>query len=121
MNLLITHFYSKRNLGDMAILSTTLDLLDKEFKSKLKNSTDEETREKLRNLLSSTKKEIGEIYEGKVLEVVERKQNLYAGHLEEEAEKFFFVSHDKKIYTFVNSLTISIRSACDFNLYLIVI
>ena len=41
--------------------------LDKEYKMKLKNSADEETREKLKNLLSVTKKEIGEIYEGKVL------------------------------------------------------
>jgi len=41
--------------------------LDKEYKLKLKNSSDDETREKLKNLLSVTKKEIGEIYEGKVL------------------------------------------------------
>ncbi len=41
--------------------------LDKEYKAKLKNSADDETREKLKTLLSSTKKEIGEIYEGKVL------------------------------------------------------
>jgi len=41
--------------------------LDKEFKSKLKNTNDDETKEKLKGLLSSTKKEIGEIYEGKVL------------------------------------------------------
>jgi len=41
--------------------------LDKEYKTKVKNTNDEETREKLKNLLSSTKKEIGEIYEGKVL------------------------------------------------------
>ena len=41
--------------------------LDKEFKSKLKNTADDETKEKLKGLLSSTKKEIGEIYEGKVL------------------------------------------------------
>jgi len=41
--------------------------LDREYKSKLKNATDDETREKLKNLLSVTKKEIGEIYEGKVL------------------------------------------------------
>jgi DNA-directed RNA polymerase subunit beta' len=41
--------------------------LDKEYKTKLKNITDEETKEKLKLLLSSTKKEIGEIYEGKVL------------------------------------------------------
>ena len=36
-------------------------------KQSLKNSADDETREKLKNLLSVTKKEIGEIYEGKVL------------------------------------------------------
>src|SRR3989339_1698417 len=41
--------------------------LDKEYKAKLKNSADDDTREKLKNLLSVTKKEIGEIYEGKVL------------------------------------------------------
>ncbi len=41
--------------------------LDREYKAKLKNATDDETREKLKNLLSVTKKEIGEIYEGKVL------------------------------------------------------
>jgi DNA-directed RNA polymerase subunit beta' len=41
--------------------------LDKEYKTKVKNTADEETKEKLKALLSSTKKEIGEIYEGKVL------------------------------------------------------
>ena len=41
--------------------------LDKEYKSKLKNATDDDTKEKLKNLLSITKKEIAEIYEGKVL------------------------------------------------------
>ncbi|PJC49297.1 DNA-directed RNA polymerase subunit beta' [Candidatus Nomurabacteria bacterium CG_4_9_14_0_2_um_filter_32_10] len=41
--------------------------LEKEYKSKLKNSADDDTREKLKNLFSSTKKEILEIYEGKVL------------------------------------------------------
>jgi len=46
---------------------TILSGLDKEYKMKLKNSADDETREKLKNLLSVTKKEIGEIYEGKVL------------------------------------------------------
>ncbi|MBI2630619.1 DNA-directed RNA polymerase subunit beta' [Candidatus Nomurabacteria bacterium] len=46
---------------------TVLSGLDKEFKSKFKNAVDEDTREKLKNLLSITKKEIGEIYEGKVL------------------------------------------------------
>ena len=46
---------------------TVISGLDKEFKAKLKNATDDATREKLKNLLSSTKKEIGEIYEGKVL------------------------------------------------------
>ena len=46
---------------------SVLSGLDKEFKAKLKNSADDETREKLKNLLSVTKKEIAEIYEGKVL------------------------------------------------------
>ncbi|OGI68294.1 DNA-directed RNA polymerase subunit beta' [Candidatus Nomurabacteria bacterium RIFCSPHIGHO2_01_FULL_42_15] len=46
---------------------TLTENLNKEYKVKLKNSNDEETREKLKNLLSVTKKEIGEIYEGKVL------------------------------------------------------
>ncbi len=41
--------------------------LDREYKAKLKNSADDETREKLKELLSTTKKEVGEIYEGKVL------------------------------------------------------
>ncbi len=41
--------------------------LEKEYKAKLKNSSDDETKEKLKNLLSVTKKEITEIYEGKVL------------------------------------------------------
>lgn len=46
---------------------TILINLEKEYKSKLKNAADDETREKLKNLFSSTKKEIGEIFEGKVL------------------------------------------------------
>ena len=46
---------------------SVLSGLDKEYKTKLKNSADDDTREKLKNLLSITKKEIGEIYEGKVL------------------------------------------------------
>ncbi len=46
---------------------TVVANLDKEYKSKLKNAADDDTREKLKNLLSITKKEIGEIYEGKVL------------------------------------------------------
>jgi len=41
--------------------------LDNEFKNKLKAAEDEETREKLRTLLTNTKKEIGEIRVGKVL------------------------------------------------------
>ena len=44
-----------------------LSNLDKEYKTKLKNSADDDTREKLKTLFSVTKKEIGEIYEGKVL------------------------------------------------------
>jgi DNA-directed RNA polymerase subunit beta' len=41
--------------------------LDAEFKNKLKNAADEDTREKLRTLLANTKKEIAEIRQGKVL------------------------------------------------------
>lgn len=41
--------------------------LDAEFKNKLKGAADEETREKLRTLLTNTKKEILEIRVGKVL------------------------------------------------------
>jgi DNA-directed RNA polymerase subunit beta' len=41
--------------------------LDKEYKAKLKGAADDDTRERLKTLLSNTKKEIGEIYEGKVL------------------------------------------------------
>lgn len=41
--------------------------LEAEFKNKLKNAADEETREKLRTLLANTKKEIAEIRIGKVL------------------------------------------------------
>ncbi|MDE2399646.1 MAG: DNA-directed RNA polymerase subunit beta' [Patescibacteria group bacterium] len=46
---------------------TIISNLEKEYKSKLKNSTDDDVREKLKSLLSITKKEITEIYEGKVL------------------------------------------------------
>ncbi len=46
---------------------TIVQNLEKEYKAKLKNSADDDTREKLKNLFSSTKKEILEIYEGKVL------------------------------------------------------
>ncbi len=49
---------------------TVIKNLDKEYKSKLKNSADDDIREKLKALLSNTKKEIGEIYEGKVLNEV---------------------------------------------------
>ncbi len=41
--------------------------LDAEFKNKLKGAADEETREKLRTLLTNTKKEIAELRVGKVL------------------------------------------------------
>ncbi|MBP9839837.1 MAG: DNA-directed RNA polymerase subunit beta' [Candidatus Pacebacteria bacterium] len=44
-----------------------VESLEKEYKTKLKTSADDDTREKLKALLSTTKKEIGEIYEGKVL------------------------------------------------------
>ena len=42
---------------------------------------------------------IHETYQAKVVEVVERRQHVYAGHIEMEDSKYFFVSHDKKIYT----------------------
>ncbi len=41
--------------------------LEAEFKNKVKNASDEETKDKLRTLLTNTKKEIGEIRVGKVL------------------------------------------------------
>ncbi len=41
--------------------------LDTEFKNKLKNAADDETRDKLKTLLLNTKKEIAEIRTGKVL------------------------------------------------------
>lgn len=41
--------------------------LDAEFKNKLKNAADDETRDKLKSLLLNTKKEIAEIKTGKVL------------------------------------------------------
>lgn len=39
------------------------------------------------------------IYQARVNEILNRKQDLYAGHIESEDGRFFFVSHDKKIYT----------------------
>lgn len=39
------------------------------------------------------------IYTGKVLEITQRSQDSYAGHIEMEDNRYFFVSHDKKIYT----------------------
>ncbi len=47
--------------------TSVIEGLEKEYKMKLKNSADDDTKEKLKNLLSVTKKEIAEIYEGKVL------------------------------------------------------
>ena len=46
---------------------TIVKNLESEYKSKIKSVQDDETRDRLKDLLSSTKKEIGEIYEGKVL------------------------------------------------------
>lgn len=39
------------------------------------------------------------IYFAKVIDILERKQKLFAGHIEQEKGKYFFVSHDKKVYT----------------------
>ncbi len=44
-----------------------LKSLENEYKTKVKSSADEDTKTKLKELLMSAKKEIGEIYEGKVL------------------------------------------------------
>ncbi len=41
--------------------------LENEYKTKVKSSADDDTKTKLKELLSTTKKEINEIYEGKVL------------------------------------------------------
>lgn len=40
-----------------------------------------------------------DVYEGRVEEIVSRRQGSYAGHIEEDKGKFYFKSHDKKIYT----------------------
>jgi DNA-directed RNA polymerase subunit beta' len=45
--------------------------LDNEYKQKLKSSKDEETRTKLKDLFSGIKKEVGEIFEGKVLNEIQ--------------------------------------------------
>jgi DNA-directed RNA polymerase subunit beta' len=45
--------------------------VETEFKSKVKTAKDEETKEKLKELLSNIKKEIGEIHEGKVLSEIQ--------------------------------------------------
>ncbi len=37
-------------------------------------------------------------YLAKVLKVIERKQNLFGGHIEKQDNQFYFVPHDKKIY-----------------------
>ncbi|OGI69318.1 DNA-directed RNA polymerase subunit beta' [Candidatus Nomurabacteria bacterium RIFCSPHIGHO2_01_FULL_42_16] len=44
-----------------------LQNLENEYRTKLKNTRDEETKEKLKQLLQNAKREIGEIYENKVL------------------------------------------------------
>ncbi len=46
---------------------SVLQNLEKEYKTKLKTSADADTKEKLKNLFTNSKKEIQEIYEGKVL------------------------------------------------------
>ncbi len=47
--------------------ATVLKDVETEFKTKMKTANDEETKEKLKELLLNIKKEIGEIHEGKVL------------------------------------------------------
>jgi hypothetical protein len=48
-----------------------LNSLENEFKQKMKSASDEATREKLKDLLSNIKKEISEIFEGKVLNEIQ--------------------------------------------------
>ena len=50
---------------------TIISNLESEYKSKMKSAQDEETREKLRDLLANTKKEITDLYEGKVLNEIQ--------------------------------------------------
>lgn len=50
---------------------TIVSNLESEYKSKMKSAQDEETREKLRDLLATTKKEITDLYEGKVLNEIQ--------------------------------------------------
>ncbi|MBP6926149.1 MAG: DNA-directed RNA polymerase subunit beta' [Candidatus Pacebacteria bacterium] len=47
--------------------ATVLKDVETEFKTKMKTANDEETKERLKELLLNIKKEIGEIHEGKVL------------------------------------------------------
>ncbi|MCU0660520.1 MAG: DNA-directed RNA polymerase subunit beta' [Candidatus Pacebacteria bacterium] len=58
------YIITKVNEGEK---ETILKDLDSEFKTKVKMTNDDETKQKLKDVLSSTKKEIAEIYEGKVL------------------------------------------------------
>lgn len=58
------YIITKVNEGEK---ETILKDLDSEFKTKVKMTNDDETKQKLKDVLASTKKEIAEIYEGKVL------------------------------------------------------
>jgi DNA-directed RNA polymerase subunit beta' len=51
--------------------ATVLKDLESEFKAKAKSAQDDETKEKLKTLLTSTKREINEIYEGRVLNEIQ--------------------------------------------------
>ncbi len=54
--------------------------LENEYKTKVKSAADEDTKTKLKELLMAAKKEIGEIYEGKVLtEIVYHRYSLKYG------------------------------------------
>ncbi len=56
--------------------------------------------DKVKVEITGVEEKFGEkVYVGKVVEIVERNQEVYAGHIESEDGRFFFVSHDKKIYT----------------------
>lgn len=74
--------------------------LDKNFADKVEIKNDDLNRAFSGDLVKV--KIIGKMYDtyqAKVTEIIERRQHVYAGHIEEDGGKFFFKSHDKKIYT----------------------
>src|SRR4051812_30076186 len=58
------YIVTKVNDEEKAVI---LKNIESEYKSKVKSTTDDDTKEKLKELLSAAKKELNDIYEGKVL------------------------------------------------------